>query len=117
MAWLNSQAKLHVALEMGDSTGDKGYSLGKGPPATGVKPDNSIELSRRVADAHKPHAADKGANGTNEEDARLQHSAAQVVTRCLCSICACWDARPTSQVSLAFCMCMAEGQHHGESTI
>ena len=75
---LNVQAKLHVALEMGDSTGDKGYSLGKGPPATGAKPDNSLEMSRSVADAHKHPAPSGTAKGTANEDSSLQHSAAQV---------------------------------------
>lgn len=72
------QAKLHVALDLGDSTGDAGYSLGKGPPATGVKPDNSIEMSRSVTDAHKHTAPSNTANGTTKEDSSLQHSAAQV---------------------------------------
>lgn len=74
------QAKLHVALELGDSTGDKGFSLvGKGPPATGEKPDNRIELSRSVPAAPKqPISPANATTGVTEEDARLQHSAAQV---------------------------------------
>ncbi|KAK9905089.1 hypothetical protein WJX75_009516 [Coccomyxa subellipsoidea] len=75
------KAKLHVALDLGDSTGDAGYSLGKGPPATGVKPDNSIEMSRSVTDAHKHTAPSNTANGTTKEDSSLQHSAAQTVQR------------------------------------
>ncbi len=75
------QAKLHVALELGDSTGDKGFSLvGQGPPATGEKPDNSIELSRSVPAAPlvQPSRPAKNTTSASEEDVRLQHSAAQV---------------------------------------
>ncbi|CAL8464423.1 g3958 [Coccomyxa elongata] len=78
------KAKLHVALELGDSTGDKGFSLvGQGPPATGEKPDNSIELSRSVpaAPLMQPSIPAKNTTIATEEDVRLHHSAAQTVVR------------------------------------
>ena len=100
------QAKLHVALELGDSTGDKGFSLvGKGPPATGEKPDNSIELSRSVPAASKQEPsipAKAASSGATEEDARLRHSAAQVWGNCSSTQnllgCACIPGRLPSKL-------------------
>lgn len=69
-----SQAKLHIALELGDSTGDKGFTLGQGPPATGEKPSHGLD--RPSAASHK--SASDVARVSSVQDDPLHHAAAQV---------------------------------------
>jgi hypothetical protein len=72
-AW---QAKLTIALELGEATGDKGYTLGQGPPCSSGETPSQSAHSGSVAD-------EKTALGVSRTSAQsqvdlLQHSAAQV---------------------------------------
>ena len=71
------QAKLHVALDLGEAGGDGGYTFADGPAAArGRKPGSSatggpvreIEMQGVGADSA----------GQPEDDSSLQHSATQV---------------------------------------
>jgi hypothetical protein len=77
------QAKLHIALDLGDASGDGGYTFGKGPAAAaGVR--NSSNSASGPTKEVEMQGLDSA--GKAEEDASLQHSASQVWP--LLAICA-----------------------------
>ena len=70
------QAKLHVALDLGEAGGDQGYTFGDGPTAARGKPGSSYkdgppkEIEMQGLGDDSP--------GQPEGDSSLQHNAAQV---------------------------------------
>ena len=82
---LSCQAKLHIALDLGDASGDGGYTFGKGPAAAaGVRNSNGSNSASGPAKEVEMQGLDSA--GKAEEDASLQHSASQVWS--LLAICA-----------------------------
>lgn len=82
---LSCQAKLHIALDLGDASGDGGYTFGKGPAAAaGVR--NSTGSNSASGPIKEVEMQGLDSAGKAEEDASLQHSASQVWS--LLAICA-----------------------------
>ena len=71
------QAKLHVALDLGEAGGDQGYSFGEGPVAAGSRKPGSSNASGPTKEIEMQGISDNSA-GQHEEDSSLQHNAAQV---------------------------------------
>ena len=71
------QAKLHVALDLGEAGGDQGYTFGEGPVAArGSKP-SSGSRDGPTKEIEMQGLGDDSA-GQPEDDSSLQHNAAQV---------------------------------------
>ena len=71
------QAKLHVALDLGEAGGDQGYSFGEGPVAAGGRKPGSTSGGGPTKEIEMQGVGDDSA-GRHEEDSSLQHNAAQV---------------------------------------
>ena len=74
---LSFQAKLHIALDLGDASGDGGYTFGEGPAAAaGVRKSNSSNSASGPTKEVEMQGLDSA--GEAEEDEALLHSASQV---------------------------------------
>ena len=70
------QARLHVALDLGEAGGDQGYTFSDGPAAARSRVPGS---NRRDGPAKEIEMQGLGDDSAAEEDSSLQHNAAQVL--------------------------------------
>lgn len=71
------QAKLHIALDLGDASGDGGYTFGEGPAAAaGIRKSNNSNSAGGPTKEVEMQGLDSA--GKAENDETLLHSASQV---------------------------------------
>lgn len=71
------QAKLHVALDLGEAGGDQGFTFGEGPAAAGGRKPGSNTTDGPTKEIEMQGLGGDSA-GQHEEDDSLKHNAAQV---------------------------------------
>lgn len=71
------QARLHVALDLGEAGGDQGYTFSDGPAAARSRKPGSNRTDGPAKEIEMQGLGDDSA-AQAEEDSSLQHNAAQV---------------------------------------
>ena len=91
------QARLHVALDLGEAGGDQGYTFSDGPAAARSRIPGSNRMEGSAKEIEMQGLGGDAA-GQAEEDGSLQHNAAQVMHHVVPAHPCCWDAAEATQL-------------------